>query len=118
MKILSNKTYRALVEYESLYHNATDNLFKLNDKNDVMIKKLETTRKKLREANKTMRGMEKQLSIYEKEKAELEKKLEESMSGKYLKKTLPPDKPYSTFGIKVKSNAVRSKIAKSIRESD
>ena len=143
MRILSNKKYGDLVEFENLYYktqkeldamhiafkraqerNARETLEYANalEQKNIEIAELKNKCEKLnsllRKANGSKGGLKAKLITIEKELELTKHKLEESMTDKYLIKKIPKGREKSTIKMHVKDHSVESRIAKRMYEEN
>lgn len=147
MKILSNKNYNALIDLKSELCKERNKLINESNQNIKIIqdlsKELITKNNKLKQKEAEFHELKQEFRVYEadlkneivglkkakggfkkeinkqKEKVEeLEFKLKESMTDKYLVKKLPPAKVKSTFEMKIKDSSKTSRIASKLYKED
>lgn len=119
MRILSNKKYGDLVEFENLYYKTQKEL----DTMHIAFKRAQerNTRETLEYANALEQKnieLKAKLITIEKELELTKHKLEESMTDKYLIKKIPKGREKSTIKMHVKDHSVESRIAKRMYEEN
>lgn len=127
MKILSNKKYRELMNYMTKLNDKNTNLEQELDKSNwscaVFKSKIELLKanntaleNEIKSLKSAKGGYVKQINKLKTELEETQKKLEESMTDKYLVKKVPMGKLPKGQVMKMKSHAKQDKIIKKVYE--
>ena len=125
MKILSNKTYQCMVDIEARLKNTIYDLRKDIDEyrkylieDEDTIHKLKVTIEELKEENQKLLGAKggytKEINKLKKQVEELDFKLKESMTGKYVLKKIPSGRKPKSQTMKIKDCSRISNISRKV----
>lgn len=125
MKILSNKTYQGMVDREARLKNTIYDLRKDIDEyrkylieDEDTIQRLKVMIEELKEENKKLLGAKggytKEINKLKKQVEELDFKLKESMTGKYVLKKIPSGRKPKSQTMKIKDCSRISNISRKV----